>query len=360
MTSPDSAEKPSVSFVDPKTVASPVSPGAAVLKPGLIYAALVVLLVLIAGGYYFFWQQLILRDQQLSEFQQQVESAERQQDKFLQQSKEDQQALQTLLQEQLAQFDIRIEKLSSTDRSDWLLAETEYLLRMANQYATLAHDARAAEALLANADQIMRELEKNIAAGKSVVNIRSKISEERAALKLRSELDREGLYLQLDAFIKQIDKIPVVDISSMARKSQVAEQEIAVHETSISKRMLASLLRALEKVGGYIRVQKHDQEIGLLLSPDEQQYLKQNLRFRLEQAQIALLQQHQAIYQNSLSDGKEWVKKYYVIDPSLKNKLLMELDSYSKYDVEEPLPDISASLNALKEYIQTRHSSHGK
>jgi len=332
-----------------------VTPGPVINKPTRIYMALLVLLLIIVSGFYFFWQQLLLRDRLFQEYQQQSESAERSQDKLLQQNKEEQQALQATLQEQLAQFDTRIEKLSNTDRSDWLLAETEYLLRMANQYATLTHDAKSAEVLLANADQVMKELEKNSVASKELVNIRSKIADERAALKLRSELDKEGLYLQLEALIKQVDQIAVVDISSMSKKDRAAESETLSHEPSLSKRMIASLLRALEKIGGYIRVQQHDQDIGPLLSPDEQQYLKQNLRLRLEQAQIALLQQHQAVYEASLSDAKDWIKKYYVIDPAVKNKWLAELDSDSKINVEAPLPDISASLTFLKDYMQTRH-----
>jgi len=329
-------------------------------RPVLIYGLLVMLLLATAFGFYFFWRQLLLHDQQFREFQQQSESAERLQDKLLQQNKTDQQALQVLLQEQLAQFDIRIEKLSNSDRSDWLLAETEYLLRMANQYATLAHDAKSAEALLANADQVMKELEKSIAASKSIVSIRSKISDERASLKLRNELDKEGLYLQLEALIKQVDQMTVVNISSISKNDRTAEDTTLSHESSISKRMIASLLRVLEKIGGYIRVQQHDQDIGPLLSPDEQQYLKQNLRLRLEQAQIALMQQHQEVYETSLGDAKDWIKKYYVIDPVLKNKWLSELDAYSKQNVEEPLPDISGSLTALKSYMLTRHVMNEK
>lgn len=323
------------------------------------YVVAVIFMAIVASGFYFLWQQLALRDQQFTEFQQQVESAERQQDKFLIKSNEDQQAMQLLLQEKLAQFDIKLEKLSGADRSDWLLAETEYLLRMANQYATLAQDAQSADSLLANADQVMRELEKNVVSSKSIVNIRTKISEERAALKLHEELDREGLYLQLEALIKQIDQISVVDISSMGKKDLVSEEFVLAHEESVSKRMKASLLHALEKIGGYIRIQQHgqasdEQSKAPLLSPNEQEYLKQNLHFCLEQAQIALLQHHQVIYQNSISNAKEWVNKYYVIDPMLKNKLLKELDGYSKQKIEEPLPDISGSLSALKIYIQAR------
>lgn len=325
------------------------------IKPALFYALLAALLLVMAAGFFVIWQQFVLRDQQQREFQQQVESTERSQEKLLQQSQQDQQALQALLQAQMVQFDLRIEKLNSGDRSDWLLAETEYLLRLANQYATLAHDARSAETLLANADEVMKELEKSIAAGKAVVNIRRKIASERAALRLHSELDRENLYLQLEALIRQVDQVAVVDLGSMPKKAPIAEEDVMRHEQSISSRIMSSLLRALEKMGAYIRLQHHDREIGPLLSPDEQQYLKQNLRLRLEQAEIALLQQHQTVYVTSLNDARGWIEKYYVIDPALKNKWLMELDVYSKKNIEEPLPDISGSLTALKSYMLTRH-----
>jgi uroporphyrin-3 C-methyltransferase len=324
-------------------------------KPLYFYAPLVVLVLVMTAGFYYFWQQLLLRDHQQRNFQQLMEGVERSQDKLIQQGIKDQQALQALVQEQLVQFDLRIEKLSSGDRSDWLLAETEYLLRMANQYATLAQDAKSAETLLANADQVIRELEKNIAASKAVVNIRRKIADERAALRLRSEVDKEELYLQLEAMINQVDQMAVVDIGSMSKKSPLTEENIVSHQQSISSQMMASFLRALEKIGGYIRVQNHEQEIGPLLSPDEQQYLKQNLRLRLEQAQIAVLQHRQTVYVTSLNDARDWIKKYYMIDPALKNKLLLELETYSKKNIEAPLPDISGSLTALRGYMLTRH-----
>jgi uroporphyrin-III C-methyltransferase len=331
------------------------------LKPFFVYLLLVVLSVVMAAGFYFIWRQLLLRDHQLREFQQQSESAERSQDKLLQQNKASQDALQTLLEEQLTQFDLRIEKLNTSDRSDWLLAETEYLLRMANQYAELAQDAKSAETLLANADLVMKELEKSIAISKAVVGIRSKIAEERAVLKLRSEFDKESLYLQLEALIKQVDHMAVVDISSMSKKNSVAGEAVASPEPAISSRVMASLLRALEKAGGYIRIQNQaqdEQNRGPLLFPDEQQYLKQNLRMCLEQAQIALLQRNQLVYEINLNNAKDWIKKYYVIDPALKNKWLTELDSASKKNIEEPLPDISASLVALKSFMLTRHVLH--
>ena len=331
------------------------------IKPLYVYVALLVLLLVMATGFYLTWRQLLLRDQQFREFQQQSENAERLQDKFLQQNTERQQALQSLLEEQLTQFDVRIEKLNNSDRSDWLLAETEYLLRMANQYATLARDPVLAESLLGNADQVMKELEKSIAVSKNVVGIRKKIAEERAALKLHSEFDKEGLYLQLEALIKQVEKTAVVDIASASKQNQADNKEtITDPELSISSRMTDSLLHSLEKIGGYIRIQEHDEEIGPLLSPNEQQYLKQNLRMALEQAQTALLQQNQLIYETSLEDAKQWIQKYYVIDPALKNKWLAELEVCRRENIADPLPDISGSLEALKNFMLTRHVLHEK
>lgn len=113
----------------------------------------------------------------------------------------------------------------------------------------------------------------------------------------------------------------------------------------------------LEKAGVYIRIRQHNSEPGPLLSPDEQRYIKQNLRFRLEQAQLAILQHQQAVYKSSLSDARNWIQQYYVMDPLIKKKVLGQMDELLRQDVARPVPDLDASLEALKRYMQKRHAS---
>ena len=53
----------------------------------------------------------------------------------------------------------RLLEYTTTDRSDWTLAEAEYLLRLANQRIIMAADTRSAIALLGSADGLLLELD---------------------------------------------------------------------------------------------------------------------------------------------------------------------------------------------------------
>lgn len=309
------------------------------------------LCIAIVGGIAFYsWKQWQVLRQEIKALDRSLSAVVREQDLR-------EQATQT----QIDRLVNELAQLRIIDRGDWLLAEAEYLLRLANQHAILGQDAPAAAALLTQADKVLAELiqpseSRMLASIKKVTAIRQQIAEERDALILRSDIDREGLYLQIEALIKQLEKIPVIDLKNMSDQaaSQLAEEENRFETTSIGERFFRSLRQALEKIGGYVRIQRHDEALKTLLSPGEQLYLKQNLRFMLEQAQIAVLQHQQPVYENSLSKAKGWITEYYVIDPVLKKKLLAELADISRHNVEEPLPDISGSLVSLKALMKVR------
>lgn len=320
-------------------------------KPAVIAAIIVAALIAIMMG--FFWYELQKQDQKLAEFRQQMEADQRAQNHLLEQTRLDEQQLKELMEEQLALFESRLEKLSSADRSDWLLGEAEYLLRLAHHYAVLAKDAKAAEMLLANADDVMKEYERQHAVNTAVTGIRRHIANERSQLRLYDEFDREGLYLRLESLIETIDAIPVVDIQSLAPTKSDAEITEPGDQAAGST-LWKSFRRMTEKAGVYIRIRQHKKEPGALLSPDEQRYMKQNLRFRLEQAQLAILQQRQAVYKVSLSDAKNWIDRYYVINQEQKKKILKELNELSGHNVDQSMPDMNASLEALRQYIQKR------
>lgn len=330
-------------------------------KPSAAMIAMVVFAALLAIIMGFFWQQLQVQNEQLDAFRQQIEADQRAQNRLLEQTRTAEEALETLMKEQLALFEARLEKLSGADRSDWLLGEAEYLLRLAHHYAVLAKDTKAAEMLLVNADDVMKEYERQHVVNPAVIEIRRLIAHELAQLRLYNEFDEEGLYLQLEGLIHTLDAIKVVDIQNLsAQPADTAEQVPEQTSTSQTNPVWQSFQRMIEKAGLYIRIREHNNETGPLLSPDEQRYIKQNLRFRLEQAQLAVLQQHQAVYKSSLSDAKNWVQQYYVMDSQSKKKLIGQMDELLRHNVERPVPDMDASLEALKRYMQKRQSPRRK
>lgn len=313
--------------------------------------AMLVAAALLLAALFYAWQQWRQLQQQLIALDRGLSA---QQEQLVAQEKHWQYKMDVLTQE--------IIQLKSADRSDWLLAETEYLLRLANQQAILGRDAPAAAALLSEADQVLKELAQPSALVtfshmKKISAIRQQIAEEREALVLRGDIDRDGIYLRIEALVKQLEKTPVIDLDNMSRQtsSLVVTEENEIAPVSVIDRVLKSLRLALEKIGGYVRIRQHEDALQKLLSPGEQLYLKQNLIFMLEQAQIAALQQQQPVYANSLAKAREWITEYYVMDPELKKKLLAELGDLASYNVEQPLPDISGSLGSLKALMKLHH-----
>jgi len=101
----------------------------------------------------------------------------------------------------------RINSMSTTNREDWLLAEAEYLLRLANQRVLLERSPQNAIALLESADEIVKE----VAAGlgdAELFGIREALGRELTQLRLIDTADKEGVYLQLSALANAVESLP--------------------------------------------------------------------------------------------------------------------------------------------------------
>ncbi|MCB1615974.1 MAG: uroporphyrinogen-III C-methyltransferase [Pseudomonadales bacterium] len=262
----------------------------------------------------------------------------------------------------LAQFDkklssntVRIEALSSMDRNSWVLAEVEFLLRLAIQRAVLVHDHKGAEKLLETADERVRGLD-----DPSLLPLRNSIARDRAALKLASTVDRDGLYLKLAALNTQLEQMQVVDLSTLQIKSPARFAAETAEPVTTLEKVEHGFWATLDKLSAIIKIQYHEEPVGPLLPPDQQSYLRMNLRFMMEQAQLALLQQRQEVYVDSLSKARVWVAGYFVIEDDVKAALLDEIDALIKVDVAKPLPDISGSLNQLHALLKVREAAGGK
>ncbi len=84
-----------------------------------------------------------------------LEASRESQREALAQLRSDQQRQLSDLLARSQQLESAVDQLATVDRRDWLIAEAEYLLRLANQRLQLGRDARAAAQLLASADQVL-------------------------------------------------------------------------------------------------------------------------------------------------------------------------------------------------------------
>ncbi|WP_110674102.1 uroporphyrinogen-III C-methyltransferase [Salinicola sp. RZ23] len=232
-------------------------------------------------------------------------------------------------------------KQQQADPREWLHAEAEYLLRLANQRLQLERDVPGAKALLNAADARLRDAD-----NPALVPIRRAIQSELAALDSVPVIDRTGIYLALMAQQEQLARLPLKqDIEQIAAGKGDAQPSGGWRD------QLATLGRELKDL---VTVRRHDQPLEALITPEQESYLRQNVRMLLEQAQLALLKAEPKLYQASLGKAIELIKGYYDTDNQGVENALDKLSSLRDENVRPELPDISQSSQLLKQFIEKR------
>jgi len=327
-------------------------------KSVLMPIAIVILTGVIAIGGYFAWTQNRQQQKQLASVNQSLQQQRAHLSDLQQalgqaktQSRDSQAADQELLQaiqQRLDSHNKRLLSLSTTSREDWLLAEAEYLLRLANQRLLMERGTRGAQALVQAADDILHKLD-----DVELFPVRKALAKDLNALKLAGHVDREGLYLRLAVLAEQVETL--LPLAPQSEQSvSVETSEVPVTGEGFWSTLTQGIGNALQKLGAYVRIRQHREPVQPLLSPEHAVYLSQNLRLMIERAQLAMLREESKIYVHSLDQARRWLGEYYALNEQTP-VLQQELKTLRDLPVAQPLPNISGSLAQLKAYIERLH-----
>ena len=239
----------------------------------------------------------------------------------------------------------RLAELGSTTRSDWLLAETAYLARLANQRLQTERSTKNPLALLENVDVILKQLD-----DPELLPLRGAVAIDVTALRMAGEVDAAGLYLELNALAESIDQLVI--LKPTAEAAVVTNQPQAALEQPKLQGLITGFVDGVSQL---IRVTQRDQPIEPLLQANEEAIVRHNLRLMLEQAQSAVMREEQAIYSKSLGKAQRWLAQYFQLNPSAE-VLQQRLGSLSEQEIIQQLPDINGSLQAIETLIILRNS----
>ncbi len=221
---------------------------------------------------------------------------------------------------------------------EWKLAEAAYLLRVANHRLLMEQDARSALAMLEAADQILAELDDF-----TLHVVRAALADEKMALKRVRGADVQGLYLTIEAIKSQLATLPIAVPEYLAEKPETPAAPAEADFWQIITDRFFSLF-SFREVGR--------EGLRPLLAPEESVYLEQNIRLTLEQAQLAVLKRHQDVFEASLTNARAWVGAYLAGDSQDVRDFVSAIDELLMVDLEQPLPDISASFTALNDVLR--------
>ncbi len=239
------------------------------------------------------------------------------------------------MQGQLAFMQHTLNQIPGARLDDWKLAETEYLLRLANQRVYLQHEFKGAQGLFDAANQVLASLD-----DPSFALVREQIAKEMLLLGQHSELDRAGIYSSLQA-IKGLIHDAILPPDTFIQEPQPQAQTTETTDASLWQQILS-----------LVSVRYRDEAFNAPLSNSQYQLLEHNINLMLEQAQWALLKADNAIYHSSLSNAETWIGDN--LRHSNANSLLEKIRELNQIDIQQTTPDVNTSLRMLRQIIQDR------
>lgn len=237
----------------------------------------------------------------------------------------------------------RLGELSAEDQRAWQLAEIRYLLRLANQRLIMAGDTQSAEALLRSADNTLRELD-----DADLHALRAAVAADLAAVRAIPKLDIQGLYLRVEALMREADALVLFELPERAVATEPPRAE------DWQARLAQGYAAAVAKLSEYIVVSRRDVPVEALMDPQYESLVRQNLRMLLEQAQAAMLSGNALLYRKSLERAEGWVTQFFKEDERSAQAMAEELRRLRDERVAVSRPDLGASLAALDAVMRTR------
>lgn len=307
--------------------------------------AIVLIIGLFAMGAYFIYQNIQLQEQLKSSLQHEQSELDQLNAGFadVKTLSASSDAATQKMQTDLNAMNQSVKALHDAEfanKEKWTLTEAYYLVRLADDNLRFENQVPNALMLLQMADKDIADLHNPI-----YNDIRAALAADISALKAIPIIDMSGLYLRLATISKNSIHLPIFN------KNKIAEQTTAQPVmTSWWQRAWQSFISAMQKI---ITVRYNEAGELPLVTPDVQMYLYQNIQSQLQLATIAVLNQQPIIYHASLEQAIEWIKSYFVVDDTVTQVFLKELDELNKIDVYPALPSLTNSLTAFEKVNQT-------
>ena len=219
--------------------------------------------------------------------------------------------------------------------------EVEYLLRTARHMSYLTGDLRQAENLLLQADRMIREFE-----DLAYLPVREALAEDLQALRAVPVPDVDGLYFQLAALAGEAGRWQWWPDD----RFQGAEERAALPDDALWYQRLGHELRDL------VNIRYRDDVSTQRLTASEFAQARTQFRLLMQQAQAALLQGRQSLYESSLEQAMDWIAEGGDQIPQA-GRILAQLEEMHAVQVQVQVPDIDRGLTRLQALHESRVES---
>ena len=225
--------------------------------------------------------------------------------------------------------------------TDWLFSEADFLLNNALRKLVLDNDVDTAVSLLKLADETLAKVNNSQSAA-----IRSAINQDLKQLLSVTGVDQNAVMQKLSQLANTVDELPVLDVNFGD------DQNATKLSDSLSDWAENAEKSATSFLNHFIRISpKHGADRKELLAPNQDIYLRENIRLRLQLAIMAVPRQQNELYKQSLEAVASWIRSYFDTNAEVTQSFLKSVDELSEVSIYVDVPSQLQSLSMLDKYL---------
>ena len=225
--------------------------------------------------------------------------------------------------------------------TDWLFSEADFLLNNALRKLVLDNDVDTAVSLLKLADETLAKVNNSQSSA-----IRSAINQDLKQLLSVAGVDQNAVMQKLSQLANTVDELPVLDVNFGD------DQNATKLSDSLSDWAENAEKSATSFLNHFIRISpKHGADRKELLAPNQDIYLRENIRLRLQLAIMAVPRQQNELYKQSLEAVASWIRSYFDTNAEVTQSFLKSVDELSEVSIYVDVPSQLQSLSMLDKYL---------
>ncbi|HHF5684648.1 TPA: uroporphyrinogen-III C-methyltransferase [Haemophilus influenzae] len=226
--------------------------------------------------------------------------------------------------------------------SDWLFSEADFLLNNALRKLVLDNDVDTAVSLLKLADEALVKVNNSQAN-----EIRSAINQDLKQLLSLSSVDQNAVMQKLSQLANTVDELQALNVNfdETSKNNDKLSNNITDWQQNIEK-------SATSFLNHFIRISpKQNSNKKELLAPNQDIYLRENIRLRLQLAIMAVPRQQNELYKQSLEAVSSWVRSYFDTNSEVTQNFLKLVDGLTDTSIYVDVPEQLKSLTLLDKYL---------
>ncbi|OGV28088.1 MAG: hypothetical protein A3E88_05370 [Legionellales bacterium RIFCSPHIGHO2_12_FULL_35_11] len=301
----------------------------------------ITIILAITGSIFYTNYQLAKHDKDLSQKLNQIEihqvemqsnlnqSSERIANEIQQKLKNIKQTLNSAIQEKWYQT------------NDWVMLKAKYYLELAAINAKWTDDYLTSSQLLEEADIMLKNIP-----GDKIVDIRQKIAAELLAINKINKVDHVKILSTISAIQKDLPSISTQTFKAVKQENAIQTK---------SKDWQEHFQNNLKKLSKIVIIKNNSDKLNsLLLTPQYLQTLTENIRLNLQQAQLAVIEQDQEVYELAIQQALDNIKRGYISETTETKSVIEKLTELLSYSIKNPKPEIGVSLTMLNSIINNK------